>query len=223
MVNWWEALTTLERIFAFVACPAALVLIIQTILLIVGFGSDADADSDFDADADAGTDFDGDSDFGADSDFDADTDHDVHHDSMPHDHDAGLRVFTFRGFIAFFTIFGWGGLALMKLGSGAIVALIISIILGSLFMLLDAVIMRAVIKMQSDGTVDYRNAVGEVGSVYIPIPPNREGSGKITVIIQERLCECDAVTDENSKLKTGTDVVVTGLADSDTLIVETKV
>ena len=56
MTEWWEALSSLGRVFACIAIPATLVLLIQTILSIIGLsGSDGDADV-----PDGGIDIDGD-------------------------------------------------------------------------------------------------------------------------------------------------------------------
>ena len=56
MVEWWNALTGLERCFAYVAIPATLVLAIQTVLLLIGLGN-GDAGTDGISD---GVDLDGD-------------------------------------------------------------------------------------------------------------------------------------------------------------------
>ena len=62
MAAWWQSLTPLEHILLYLAVPATLILIIQTVLLFVGgvFDSDGaagdgglDADTDADADMDA--------------------------------------------------------------------------------------------------------------------------------------------------------------------------
>ena len=56
MTEWWEALSSLGKVFACIAIPATLVLLIQTILSIIGLsGSDGDADV-----PDGGIDIDGD-------------------------------------------------------------------------------------------------------------------------------------------------------------------
>ena len=52
MSAWWESLTWLERLFAYVAFPATLLLILQTLMLLFGLGHDGGADTDGDADAD---------------------------------------------------------------------------------------------------------------------------------------------------------------------------
>ena len=36
MSAWWESLTWLERLFAYVAFPATLLLILQTLMLLFG-------------------------------------------------------------------------------------------------------------------------------------------------------------------------------------------
>ena len=107
MVAWWNSLTGLEQAFAYLAIPATLILVIQTLLLLFGLGHDGDADVDFEPDT-SGLDLDGDLpeldgdvplpgevDAGTDTIWDGD-----HVDTAP---DAGLRIFTIRGFVAFFS------------------------------------------------------------------------------------------------------------------------
>ena len=45
MTEWWAALSSLGKVFACIAIPATLVLLIQTFVSIIGVsGSDGDAD-----------------------------------------------------------------------------------------------------------------------------------------------------------------------------------
>ena len=48
MINWWNSLTTTQQIFALIAIPSTVVIIIQTILLLIGLGDGGDADIDSD-------------------------------------------------------------------------------------------------------------------------------------------------------------------------------
>ena len=48
MINWWNSLTTTQQIFALIAIPSTVVIIIQTILLLIGLGDGGDADVDGD-------------------------------------------------------------------------------------------------------------------------------------------------------------------------------
>lgn len=46
MIAWWNGLETAQQIFALIAIPSTLIMLIQTILLLVGFGGETDADGD---------------------------------------------------------------------------------------------------------------------------------------------------------------------------------
>ena len=233
---WWQSLTTLEHILLYIAVPATLILLIQTILLFVGgvmdggeadLGSD-DPDWDADLDSDLDADWDGDPD-GPDWDahapeLEADV-LDSHHEPGLEEAGqaaAGLHLFTLRGVVAFLTLFGWGSLWLCQLGVLPAVALFLGVWMGLAGMVAIAVVVRQAVRLQYDGTLDIRNAVGQAGSVYLTIPACRAGMGKVNVLVQEQLREFDAVSDSLSAIPTGTDIVVTGLADRNTLIVSLR-
>ncbi len=198
MVLWWESLTTLERVLACLACPATLILVIQTVMLLFGLGSGGDTDFETDIDGD-----------GID-----DATQDIS-DGVSTD----LRIFTVRGFVAFFCVFGWSGLAMTRGGVVPGLAVTLAAIFGLAAMFLIALALRWAMKLQYDGTVNLHNAVGVSANVYLSIPPARSGQGKVTALIQERLVECQAVTDEETPLPTGTSVVVTGISGGNVLVV----
>ena len=245
MSAWWAALTGLERFFAYVAFPATLLLILQTLMLLFGLGHDGDSDvdgPDGDVDVDAAVDVDG----GLDAGFDADIDGDISGelelgdldagadapdgDFLPEDHDlpdgaahegpfAGLRLLTLRGIVAFLAVAGWGGLWLLNVGLHPAAAVFLAIAMGFWAMLLMAVFLRVVLRLQQDGTMDYRNALGCAGAVYLTVPAGRAGTGKVNVLFQDQLRELDAVTDESEPLPTGTEIVVVAVTNGNTLVV----
>ena len=88
---------------------------------------------------------------------------------------SGLHVFTIRGFITFFTLFGWSGLLFLTLGMHWFPALFLAIQIGIIGMVAVAVILREALRLQSDGTLDVRNALGERGSVYLTVPAQGRG------------------------------------------------
>ena len=237
MCAWWEALTMLERLFAAVAIPATLLLLIQMVMTLIGLGGhdgDLDTDSpegDFtDLDGDGlpdgidldGIDLDGDGipDISLDTDgLDAD-ELDTDGDSAPDQHAApGLRLFTFRGIVAFLAVSGWAALAISRAGHPWLAATLVGILLGAGAMVLMAVVMRLFLRLQTDGTVDLSNAVGLPGEVYLPVPAEREGEGKVNVVIQDTMTECAAVTDEPRPLSTGEKVTVVDLTRERQLVV----
>ena len=221
MVEWWNSLAVLQQVFYYIAVPFTVILLIQAIMTIIGLGgNDADADADTDFDTDADTDFDADTDtnfdvdtdtdadFDADADLDADTDIDV--EDFDHGVMYGFKFFTVRGIVAFFCIFGWTGAALYHSGMQPVWIVILAAAAGFLAMFVIGLIFYAVKRLQSSGNINYINAVGRTASVYIPIPEKRTGTGKVMVMIQERLVEAEAVTDEKKKIPTGETVKITG-------------
>ncbi len=196
MVEWWNALNLTQQIYLCAAIPFTIVLVIQTILTFVGLGGHGDADgadADTDADADIGV-----------------TDHIDGHAEDVNAAAAGFRFFTVRGIVAFFCIFGWVGYLLGGSSMPVALTVLISVAAGLLAMLAIGLMFSAARRLQDSGNIRYANAVGKAAQVYIPVPANREGRGKVMVLIQERLVEAEAITDGDSRLKTGETVQVVG-------------
>ena len=134
-------------------------------------------------------------------------------------HGSGFRLITMQGIIAFFSIFGWTGLLFTKGGLPVWAASILAFICGFLGMFLMGLALWGMQKIQSDGTLNIKFALGKTGEVYIPIPGKREGPGKVMVEVQDQLQEFEAVSDEEEKIPTGTHVTVIGITKGTTLIV----
>ena len=83
-----------------------------------------------------------------------------------------------------------------------------------------AYLMRAIYSLQSSGNMDYGNAIGKVGQVYIPIPAGGKAGGKITLTVQEKLTECEAISVGETALPTGSYVRVTAVGEGGVLVVE---
>ena len=58
MLQWWNSLSSFSQVLACMAIPATLILLIQTVLMFLGLGSDGGADVDTDADVDIDVDTD---------------------------------------------------------------------------------------------------------------------------------------------------------------------
>lgn len=201
MFEWWESLGDVGRIFACVAIPSTVILFLQTILMLIGIGGGS-LDSD---DADTGVDTE------LDNDGDADT-----------ELDGGLRLFSFRGIIAFLTVLGWVGILGVRLEWSIPVIVISSLLSGFVAMVAIALLFRLIFALQADGTEDLQHALGVAGTVYLRIPPSREGRGKVNIMLDGRLVEKDAVTDEAEMLNYGEQIVVIGISGGTELIVRKK-
>ena len=218
-------MSTFSQVLASMAIPATLILIIQTVLMLIGLGSGGDGDVDADVDVDTDVDV-GAGDLDVDGDI-SDVGDGVFGDELP-DGDIdpsgfdGLRIFSVRGIIAFFVVFGWAGIALDSANVSPMITLPVAIVAGFGIMVLIAFLFRAIMKLESNGNIDSRNALGVSGTVYLKIPAKRSGSGKVNVMIQGSYCEREAVTDSEYPLPTRSEVVVTGLSGQNTLVVRKK-
>ncbi len=184
------------QIFALIAIPSTLVLVVQTLLLLFGIGGD-----DIDAD---GVDLTGN---GV-----ADT---------PGDGGAdGMVLFSIRGIMAMAAVGGWSGLVMYEAGIALPVTIILALAFGFMALVLIAWLMKISENLQSSGNIVLGYAIGKVGTVYIPIPEKMKGSGKINITIQERFLEVDAMTNAERKLNTGESVRVVATDENGMVVVE---
>lgn len=136
------------------------------------------------------------------------------------DHDSGMGIFSVRGVTAFFTGFGWTGVVLTKQGLGLPLTLVISLAVGGALMVGIFLMMRAFLRLQSDGNIDYGNAVGQLGTCYVTIPPVQRAGGQVETMIQGRLVTTEALQKGSQPIQPGTKVKVVERIGSSTLIVE---
>lgn len=204
MTQWWNQLSLISQVFALIAIPSTLVLLIQTVLLFFGIG-----EGDSDADAGGGIDLDGDGIPDISS-----------GDTGDGGGNGGLALFSIRGIVSMLCIGGWSGLVMLEAGLPVILSIILAINFGMLALFAIAYIMKLAMRLQSSGNIDLGNAIGKTGRVYIPIPPSATGSGKINIVVQDKYIEVDAMTTAPRKLATGEAVRVVSTDETGLLIVE---
>jgi len=189
-----------ETIFLSCAIAGGTLLVCQFLLGLLGFGDHHDTGGDHDF-------------HGADH-HDSGGDHDDSHDS----HTTWfVGVLTFRSVVAALTFFGLAGLtATVNFKYEPPVALAVAIAAGGVAMFSVAFLMRALHRLKSDGTVRIGRAVGQNGTVYLSIPGQKAGAGKVTLSLQNRIVEYQAVT-PHQPLPTGSKVVVTAVLGPDTV------
>lgn len=190
MINWWNELDLIQQIFALIALPSTVLIVIQTVLLLIGIGGESDTDVDVD---------------------------DVDGIDLP---DDGLAIFSVRGILSMLCITGWVAVALLETSLPAGVSIAIAIACGIATLIGMAYLMRAVNKLQSSGNIDVGNCIGKIGEVYIPVPAAGKGSGKVNLTVQEKFSEFTAITTSGDQLKTGTYVRVVAVSDAGVLVVE---
>lgn len=185
----WQSLELIEKIYWCIAIPFSVLFLIQIILTF--FGGDID-------------------------DIEADGDSDV---SIEHDTGIEFQFITLKNLVAFFTIFGWAGVACLDSGLGIGKTLIISFLSGFVMMTIMASIVYFMGKLTDSGTLNLNNAVGRTGSVYLTIPAKRNGLGKVQIKVQG-LQTLDAMTDNEEDIKTGAVVDVIKILNNEILVVK---
>jgi hypothetical protein len=147
-----------------------------------------------------------------------------HHDadfSGHGDHDTGMGVLTVRTVTAFFVGFGWTGAIMLNRGYSIPAAIAAGTATGVVFLLATAFLIRNLLRLQSGGgNVDYNNAIGTVGTVYVTIPAAEAGGGQLELTIQGRLMMAEAYTKAARNLLPNSKAKVVGLIGRSTLLVE---
>jgi hypothetical protein len=185
-----------EMIYGVCALTGGTLLACQFLLGLVGVGDHHDAGGDHDVQGSGGHD-------GA--------------DDQDGQHSLFLGVLTFRGVAAALTFFGLTGLAsAVNWQHEPELSLGFALAGGAAALFGVAYLMRLLHRLKSDGTVHIERAVGQSGTVYLAIPGHKAGKGKVTLRLQNRTVEYQAVT-PHQQLATGSQVVVTGVLGPDTV------
>jgi len=208
----FENLNTLSWIFLISALLGGSLFFVRVILMVIGMG-DGDA-------PDAGHDFHIDVHGDVHGDVPSDTGHDFAHDAdgQTDSSDSSFKIISLQGIMGFFLMFGTLGFTMHRIAAmGPVISVLGASAAGFVTMWLTAKFLSALLKLQSDGTVDIRNAMGKEGTVYQRILPG--GTGKVQIVVQNRLMEYEAMGRRDEELPTGTAVMAVYYK-GNTLIVE---
>jgi len=152
--------------------------------------------------------------------------HDFGHDhAFEHDHDHGTHedneswyvgILTFRALVAALTFFGLGGMVASRQTEDTALPLGVAALSGAAALFVVGWIMKLLLRLKADGTLRIDRAVGTTGTVYLSVPGNNSGAGKVTVKLQSRTVEYQAVTRQDA-LATGTPIQVVAVVGPDTV------
>ncbi|PKL18261.1 MAG: hypothetical protein CVV49_06665 [Spirochaetae bacterium HGW-Spirochaetae-5] len=187
----FDNLGILNWIFLISAVLGGSLFIARIILMLFGMGDGADT-------PDAGHDFHPDMDTG------------VHHGESGHsdNSDSSFKILSLQGIMGFFLMFGAVGFTMNRIAlSGAFFSVTAAVTTGFITMWLTAKLLKVLLSLQSDGTVEIYNAIGKEGTVYQRILPG--STGKVQIVVQNRLVEYEAMSRKGDELPTGTPVMAT--------------
>lgn len=147
------------------------------------------------------------------------------HGDMGHDvgdpagHDSAANMISVRSVAAFLAFFGLTSWGCLKSGWNPYGALGLGLLAGIVMLVAVALLFRLPAKMHSQGNIEPENAVGQIAHVYLRIPGQNSGKGKITLVLQGRTAEFHACT-RGTEIPTGAEVRIARLITSDTFEVE---
>lgn len=133
--------------------------------------------------------------------------------------DAPFQLFSLRNLINFLLGFSWTGISFYTTILNKPLLIIISLAIGILFVYLFFVIIRQVKKLAEDNSFKISNTLNKTAEVYLTIPENKKGKGKIMISVNGAFHELDAMT-ENVKIESGSVVKVVKIENNNILIVE---
>ena len=166
-------------IYLVCAIVGGTILVAQTILMLIGL-NDSDLHVDDVSDIDAG------------------------------DHGGAnlfFKVLSIKTLVAFVAFFGIAGKAADAAGSSTFNTFALALLAGCGAFVGVYYLGKALRALQSDTRFDLREAIGTTGEIYLPVPGQDEGRGKVILHVRGRRMECEASTNEEA-LEIGASVQV---------------
>ena len=188
---WWTELQLAEQIYWSIAIVSTIFFVIQLALTFLGADADVDADLELSTDAE-----------------------------MDGDTGMGFQFFTFKNLLGFLTLFGWVGLGCLDMGMSLLPTVGISTASGLVMMSIMATIFYFMSQLTDSGTLDLKNTIGKIGTVYLVVPPKRTASGKVNLDVQGRNIEMNAITDSEEEIPTGAIVSVIEVVSNSLLLIK---
>lgn len=128
-------------------------------------------------------------------------------EGLPDDTDISFTFLNIQTVTSFIMMFGMSGLVYRLTFSWRLhYAVPLALITGAICMYLIFKLYQQLLNLQSNGIISLENAVGKEGTVYLRIP--EDGVGKVTINLQGRLVECEAVSHDHSEISYGQPIKV---------------
>ena len=176
-----------------IAAPATVVYGAQVVMSLMGLDGEDGLDAELDGDMDV-------------EDGDA---------------SGSFPIFTLKNALAFLVGLGWGGLALMDSGYSETATIVIGSLIGLGFAILQTSLFYFMYKFNAPNKPEIATAIGLNAKVYLKVPKNGDGYGKIQLTHNDTLKTVNALTYHPNTIGKGRLVTVINV-EGDTLVVEPK-
>lgn len=125
-----------------------------------------------------------------------------------------------RNLINFLLGFSWTGISFYTtIGDNPLLLIGTSFVVGVLFVVLFFLVIKQVQKLAEDNSFKISNTLNKTAEVYLTIPENKKGKGKIMISVNGAFHELEAMT-ENDRIPSGAVVRVVKIENNNILIVE---
>ncbi|RYY70825.1 MAG: serine protease [Chitinophagaceae bacterium] len=186
-MEFFSDMEPLLRSFWFVAIPASIIFLIQTVMTFMGADAGDGIDADFDSNL-SGT-------------------------------DAPFQLFSLRNLINFLLGAGWSGISFYNTIDNKTVLIIVSAAIGVAFVAVFFLLIRQIQRLGEDNSFNIDNSLNKTGTVYIPVPENKTGVGKVQVSVGGSVHELSAIT-LNERIPTGSLIKIVKIETSNLVVVE---
>ena len=196
-MDWYNSLEPALKIYWGIAIIASVIFAVQTIISLIGGTVFDNADMDVNADVDMDTSMDSDS-----------------------SHGGGVsHFFSVRNLINFLLGVGWGGVCFYHAISAKALLMFVAIVCGIIFILIFFFLVKILLKLSKDNTFQLSETLDKTADVYLFIPENESGKGKIQISVRGSVHELDAFT-KGEKIPTGAKARVIKIIDNQAVLVE---
>lgn len=128
---------------------------------------------------------------------------DLNHEDTP------FQLFSLRNLINFLLGFGWSGVAFYDAIPNKTLLLGLATLVGIIFIFLFFLLISQILKLTEDNTFNIQKLKGKTGEVYLNIPPDKTGKGKILIALNGATHELDAMTLSPQMISSSSMVTVT--------------
>jgi len=149
----------------------------------------------------------------------ADIDMDADFDGDTMDTGGGLSLFSIRSLVNFFVGFGWAGISFYNIIPVKFLLFVVAVVIGLGFGYMYIFLRKKLMRLESNGAVNIKDAQGKEADVYLRIPANNTGAGKVQISLGGSIHEMPAVTN-GDEIPSGKRIMVTEVLDNKTLLVE---
>ena len=140
-------------------------------------------------------------------------------DSDFSDTDAPFQLFSLRNLINFLLGFSWAGIAFFNIIGSKTVLFLVAILTGIAFVGIFFIVIRQLMKLTEDDSFKIDETLNKTAEVYLTIPANRTGNGKILISVRGSVRELEAMTDSADQIPSHTTVKVIKIENNNVLIV----